>query len=108
MPRVGRLKNEWALLPLRVRGIERVRLHADLTILGKLTCALSRARSRRSRTYSGRVRPAFAPFAIGATAILAVNNLLIGLRLWPTVRLIVPVVALVLLLVAVTLWWRAT
>jgi len=31
-------------LPLRVRGIERVRLHADLTILAKLTCALSRAR----------------------------------------------------------------
>jgi hypothetical protein len=26
----GRLKHEWALLPLRVRGIERVRLHADL------------------------------------------------------------------------------
>ena len=41
----GRLKNEWALLPLRVRGIERVRLHADLTILAKLACALSRARS---------------------------------------------------------------
>jgi Transposase DDE domain len=32
----GRLKNEWPLLPLRVRGIERVRLHADLTILAKL------------------------------------------------------------------------
>ncbi len=41
----GRLKNEWALLPLRVRGIERVRLHADLTILAKLACALARARS---------------------------------------------------------------
>ncbi len=41
----GRLKNEWALLPLRVRGIERVRLHADLTILAKLACALSRART---------------------------------------------------------------
>jgi hypothetical protein len=27
----GRLKNEWGLLPLRVRRIERVRLHADLT-----------------------------------------------------------------------------
>jgi len=37
----GRLKHEWALLPLRVRGIERVRLHADLTILAKLACALS-------------------------------------------------------------------
>ena len=41
----GRLKNEWALLPLRVRGIERVRLHADLTILAKLACALSRAQA---------------------------------------------------------------
>ena len=41
----GRLKHEWALLPLRVRGIERVRLHADLTILAKLSCALARARA---------------------------------------------------------------
>jgi hypothetical protein len=41
----GRLKHEWALLPLRVRGIERVRLHADLTILAKLATALSRARA---------------------------------------------------------------
>ena len=41
----GRLKHEWALLPLRVRGIERVRLHADLTILAKLGCALATARA---------------------------------------------------------------
>jgi hypothetical protein len=41
----GRLKHEWAMLPLRVRGIERVRLHADLTILAKLGCALATARS---------------------------------------------------------------
>jgi Transposase DDE domain len=41
----GRLKNEWALLPLRVRGRERVQLHADLTILAKLACALARARA---------------------------------------------------------------
>ena len=40
----GRLKNEWALLPLRVRGVERVRLHADLTVLAKLAGALARAR----------------------------------------------------------------
>jgi len=32
-------------LPLRVRGIERVRLHADLTILTRLACALDRARA---------------------------------------------------------------
>jgi hypothetical protein len=40
----GRAKNEWALAPLRVRRIERVRLHADLTILSQLTCALNRNR----------------------------------------------------------------
>ena len=41
----GRLKHEWALLPLRVRGLERVRLHADLTILAKLATVLSRTRA---------------------------------------------------------------
>ncbi len=41
----GRLKNEWGLKPLRVRGIERVRLHTDLTVLTKLACTLSRARA---------------------------------------------------------------
>ena len=40
----GRLKGEWSLTPLRARGIERVRLHADLTILAKLSCALARSR----------------------------------------------------------------
>ncbi len=40
----GRLKHEWALLPLRVRGIDRVKLHADLTILAKLATTLERAR----------------------------------------------------------------
>jgi hypothetical protein len=41
----GRLKHEWALLPLRVRRIERVRLHANLSILGRLAVALDRARA---------------------------------------------------------------
>jgi hypothetical protein len=41
----SRLKNEWVLAPLRARGIERVRLHADLTVLAKLSCALARARA---------------------------------------------------------------
>ncbi len=45
----GRLKHEWALLPLRVRGLDRVRLHADLTILAKLGCALVKARACRLR-----------------------------------------------------------
>lgn len=41
----GRLKHEWGLGPLRVRGLERVRLHADLTILTKLACSLARVRA---------------------------------------------------------------
>jgi hypothetical protein len=40
----GRLKNDYGLAPLRVRGLERVRLHADLTMLARLGQALSRAR----------------------------------------------------------------
>jgi len=40
----GRLKHEWALAPLRVRSLERVRLHADLTILSKLARTLTRDR----------------------------------------------------------------
>jgi transposase len=36
----GRLKHEWGMLPLRVRGLARVRLHVNLTILCKLCCAL--------------------------------------------------------------------
>lgn len=41
----GRLKHEGGMLPLRVRRIERVRLHVDLTILAKLAVALARARA---------------------------------------------------------------
>ena len=41
----GRSKNEWGLAPLRVRRIERVRLHADLTIMAQLTSALNRERA---------------------------------------------------------------
>ena len=41
----GRVKNEWALSPLRVRGLDGVRLHADLTILAKPATALARARA---------------------------------------------------------------
>jgi hypothetical protein len=41
----SRLKHEWALLPLRIRCIERVRLHADLTILARLATALATARA---------------------------------------------------------------
>jgi hypothetical protein len=41
----GRLKNEWAMAPLRVRRIERVRLHVDLTVLAKLSCRLASERA---------------------------------------------------------------
>jgi len=41
----GRLKHEFGLAFLRVRGIERVRLHADLTMLARLSLALARARA---------------------------------------------------------------
>jgi hypothetical protein len=39
----GRLKNEWGALPLRVRRLNRVRLHVDLTILARLADAVTRA-----------------------------------------------------------------
>jgi hypothetical protein len=41
----GRLKNECGLSPLRARGVERVALHADLTMLARLSVALARARA---------------------------------------------------------------
>jgi hypothetical protein len=41
----GRLKHEWAMLPLRVRRLERVRLHVDLTILAQLASALLTTRA---------------------------------------------------------------
>lgn len=41
----GRLKHHYGLAILRVRGIERVRLHADLVVLGRLSLALAQARS---------------------------------------------------------------
>jgi len=40
----GRLKNEWALAALRVRRLERVRLHVDPTVLAKLSRRLARER----------------------------------------------------------------
>lgn len=53
----GRLKNEWGLKPLRVRGLDRVRLHADLTVLTRLACTLSRARALSNSTRNGRGSP---------------------------------------------------
>jgi hypothetical protein len=41
----GRLKNDGGLAPLRVRGLDRVSLRADLPILTTLAAALARARA---------------------------------------------------------------
>jgi hypothetical protein len=53
----GRLKNEWGLTPLRVRRIERVRLHADLTIFTKLSCELAKARHSQESKASLDIMP---------------------------------------------------
>lgn len=41
----GRLKHQYGLAPLRVRGLERAQLHTDLVMLTRLSQALSRARA---------------------------------------------------------------
>jgi IS5 family transposase len=41
----GRLKTEYGLTPLRTRGLDRVRLHTNLTMLARLGQALERARA---------------------------------------------------------------
>jgi hypothetical protein len=41
----GVLKHTFGLAAVRVRGIERVRLHADLVIIARLGQALGRARA---------------------------------------------------------------
>jgi IS5 family transposase len=41
----GRLKDDYGLRPLRVRGLAKVQLHADLCALAMLATALSRARA---------------------------------------------------------------
>ncbi len=41
----GDLKHHYGLAPLRVRGLEKVALHADFTILVRLEQALARARA---------------------------------------------------------------
>jgi hypothetical protein len=41
----GRLKHDYGLSPLRVRGLERVALHADLVMLARLSQALAQARA---------------------------------------------------------------
>jgi hypothetical protein len=41
----GRLKHQYGLTPLRVRGLAKVALHADLVMLARLSMALARARA---------------------------------------------------------------
>jgi Transposase DDE domain/Transposase domain (DUF772) len=62
----GRLKHEWGLGPLRVRGLERVRLHADLTILTKLACSLARTRAATAHP-PRRAGSAHRPFRLAST-----------------------------------------
>ena len=72
----GRLKNQWGLKPLRVRGLERVRLHADLTILTKLACALARVRAAATPPLSasrGTPRAAASPAAIRSRSAVRRN-----------------------------------
>jgi hypothetical protein len=45
----GRLKNEYGLTPVRVRGIERVALHADLTMLARLKLGSRQSASDTAR-----------------------------------------------------------
>lgn len=42
----GVLKHQWAMLPMRVRGLDKVRLHVSLSTLAQLTSALTDARTR--------------------------------------------------------------
>jgi len=51
----GRLKHHHGLAILRVRGIVRVRLHADLIMLGRLALALHESRSASDRELHGHV-----------------------------------------------------
>lgn len=53
----SRLKHEWALLLLRVRRLERVQLHADLTILSRLARQEKWASWAGSPRSSGRSSP---------------------------------------------------
>ncbi len=60
----GRLKNEYGLAPLRVRGLAKVALHADLVMLARLSRPSSGpepSRSRRSGSRSSRCQ--FQPLA---------------------------------------------
>ena len=41
----GDLKTSYGLAPLRMRGLAKVQLHADLTMLARLSQALARARA---------------------------------------------------------------
>jgi hypothetical protein len=41
----GHLKHEWAMLPLRVRRIDRVRMHTRLSILTRLAVRLDKERN---------------------------------------------------------------
>ena len=66
----GRLKHEYGLAPLRVRGLDRVQLHTDLTMLAALSAALARAscptRSLNSRYHSDSAGVSLTSFPVGS------------------------------------------
>ena len=66
----GRLKNEFALTPLRTRGLERVRLHADLVLISRLGQALSRARALPLAAYPRRAGSLLNPVPEAALLVL--------------------------------------
>jgi hypothetical protein len=65
------------------------------------------ASNRVACSYDARVRAPFAPFAILATTILAIEALLVRLDVLPALRLAIPIVALVLLGIAFWKWARS-
>jgi hypothetical protein len=75
---------------LRTRGLDRVRLHADLTILAKLGCALAKARvalaaQAEAAAGSGRTRTVSATGMISSTgksAREAWSRIASGLLAW--------------------------
>ncbi len=70
------------LTRLRVRGLERVALHADLTMLARLSQSRSRARGLLRSRFKQEPGPAIqTPFALKLLALRAVRAL-VGCGLW--------------------------
>jgi hypothetical protein len=53
----SRLKHQYGLIPVRIRGIGRVALHADLTMLARLSLAACQRAGVTARGVSCTIRP---------------------------------------------------